>query len=66
MSHTSEINKRIITKIKNANCKHVVKEFLNDVFSFERDYLSDDLGRFSAQYKKYADFYVRKMRDEKR
>ena len=66
MSHTSEINKRIITKIKNANCKHVVKEFLNDVFSFERDYLSDDLGRFSAPYKKYADFYVRKMRDEKR
>ena len=66
MSQTNEINKRIVTKIKKANCKHVVKEFLNDVFSFERDYLSDDFNRFSAQYKKYADFYARKMRDEKK
>jgi hypothetical protein len=62
----SEINKRIITKIKNASCKHVVKDFLNDVFSFERDYLTDDLGRFSAQYKKYADYYVRKMKDSEK
>jgi hypothetical protein len=28
--------------------------------------LTDDLGRFSAQYKKYADYYVRKMKDSEK
>lgn len=66
MSRMREINKLIITKIKEADTSKEVKDFLMDIFSFERDYFNEDMNRFSAQYRKYADFYIKKMRGTKK
>lgn len=61
-----EINKLIITKIKDADTDKEIKDFLIDIFSFERDYFNEDMNRFSAQYKKYAEYHVRKMKGGKK
>lgn len=65
MKSNNELNKRVVNKIEGSNCKSYVKEFLNDVLSFERDYLTDDFNRFSSHYKKLSEFYIKKMRAEK-
>ena len=62
MSRMKEINKLIYTKIKNTKTSTPeVQDFLLDVLSFERDYLNEDMNRFSAQYKKYIEYYSRKI-----
>ena len=59
-----EINKLIITKIKDADASQEIKDFLLDVFSFERDYFNEDMNRFSAQYKKYAEYHLRNRKGD--
>ena len=66
MSKMKEINKIIITKVKEADADEEIKSFLIDVINFERDYFNEDLNRFSAQYKKYAEFHIRKMIGDKK
>lgn len=62
-----EINKLIDQKIKAANCKMPeVKDFLLDVLLFERDYFNEDMNRYSAQYKKYIEYYSQKVKGGKK
>lgn len=60
MSRFKEINKLIITKIKESDASIEIKDFLNDIFLFERDYFNEDLNKFSAHYKKLVEHYIKK------
>jgi len=59
MSRLNEINKIIISKIKQADTSQETKEFLIDIFSFERDYFNEDMNRFSAHYKSLAEHHLK-------
>lgn len=66
MTRQKELNKMIISKIKDASASAETKEFLMDVFLFERDYFNEDLNRFSAHYTRLAEHHIKKIGGNKK
>ena len=55
-----KINKLIIEKVDKATCDGPTKEFIKLALEFERDYLNDELSRYTDKYKKWVEYFSKK------
>jgi len=62
---TEKINKLILEKVEKSDCDNKTKEFIKLALEFERDFLNDELNRYTERYKKYAEYFSKKKGDSK-